>query len=299
MSDIKIAMLGLDTIHTIEFAKRLHAPDCPPAMKVEGMKVSAVFAEPTRYQDAAGIGKRSEQLKSWGIPVTDNADEAVKGADVIFLELNDPGMHLDWVKKAAKYGKPIFLDKPVAWTLEDTHAIFEVVRKNKLNFFSSSSLRFNGRMLDAVKKIKSVDYGVFHAPLGMNPQGESALIWYAVHGFEAVQKVMGLGAISLTALKHAKGFTLVINYPSDRYAVLDLAEACYSYGGSFRDKEGNASNYLSSVKENYKDIMLVMKDYYSGKIPLPATEEESTEVMALCVTAEKASRSGREEKISR
>jgi len=99
--EIKAAVIGLDTIHSIQFAKRLHDPACPVDQKVSGMKISSCMKFVTPFQNLEGINKRQEQLESWGVKVTPDFDEAVKGCDAILIEINDPSLHLEYFKKCA------------------------------------------------------------------------------------------------------------------------------------------------------------------------------------------------------
>jgi hypothetical protein len=68
--------------------------------------------------------------------------------DVVLLETNDGRPHLQQALEVMKAGKPLFIDKPVAGTLEETVAIFEAARKYKAPVFSASSLRYMTGMQD-------------------------------------------------------------------------------------------------------------------------------------------------------
>jgi hypothetical protein len=61
---------------------------------------------------------------------------------VVLLESVDGRIHLAEAKEAFKGGKPVFIDKPVAGTLPEAIAVYELARKNKVSCFSSSSSRF-------------------------------------------------------------------------------------------------------------------------------------------------------------
>lgn len=69
--EIKIAIVGLDTSHSIEFTKRLQAPDCPAEMRVPNMKVVSCLRFETPFQNKEGLDARQAQLESWGVKVTE------------------------------------------------------------------------------------------------------------------------------------------------------------------------------------------------------------------------------------
>ena len=38
-AELRLAMVGLDTSHAVEFTRRLQAPDCPPDLRVTRARV--------------------------------------------------------------------------------------------------------------------------------------------------------------------------------------------------------------------------------------------------------------------
>ena len=112
--DLRIGIIGLDSSHTIEFTRRFQAPDCPPEQRVAGVTVTRCMRFETPFQDRAGLDGRQQELEGWGVEVTEDFDTAVAGADAVLIEINDPGLHLEYVRRCAGLGVPLFLDKPLA-----------------------------------------------------------------------------------------------------------------------------------------------------------------------------------------
>ena len=104
-SKVKIALIGLDTSHSIAF---------PEIIKERGdntpLEVISCLRFETPFQGKEGLDKRQEILEGMGIKVTEDFDEAVAGADALMLEVNDPAYHLEYFSRCATLGKPIFLD---------------------------------------------------------------------------------------------------------------------------------------------------------------------------------------------
>ena len=111
--DIKVSLIGLDTSHTIQFAKRMADADCPPELKVDGLRAVSCLRFPTPFQDEEGLDNRQKQLEKWGIPVTRDFEEAVADCDAIMLEINDPTYHVEYFTRCTELGKPVFIDKPL------------------------------------------------------------------------------------------------------------------------------------------------------------------------------------------
>ena len=119
MSDMKVAIIGLDTSHSVAMPKLMNDPTCEPDMKVSGLKAVTCLRFETPFQGKEGLDNRQAQLEGWGVKVTLDFDEAIADCDAIMMEINDPAYHLDYFKRLANLGKPIFLDKPMVIPLSD------------------------------------------------------------------------------------------------------------------------------------------------------------------------------------
>ena len=125
---IKTAVVGMDTSHAVEFPKFIQDPALPAENQVKGMQVTRALRFETPFQNRDGLDKRQAYLESIGVTVTEDFDEAVADCDAIFIEINDPALHLEYFKKCAVLGKPIFLDKPFAATLDETLEILKIAK---------------------------------------------------------------------------------------------------------------------------------------------------------------------------
>ena len=70
--DIRVAIVGLDTSHSIEFTRRMQAPDCPENQKVTGLRAVSCLRFETPFQDKDGLDGRQKQLEEWGVKVSEN-----------------------------------------------------------------------------------------------------------------------------------------------------------------------------------------------------------------------------------
>ena len=98
---LRLAMVGLDTSHAIEFTRRLQAPDCPADLRVAGARVVSCVRFVTAFQDAAGLDRRQAQLQAWGVTVGTDLDAALHDVDAILITINDPALHLEYVRRCA------------------------------------------------------------------------------------------------------------------------------------------------------------------------------------------------------
>jgi hypothetical protein len=98
-----------------------------------------------------------------------------------------------------KAGKRLFIDKPLAASLEDARRIVQLSKETGTPFFSSSSYRFHPditRLRDnpGVGRVTKVQASSPFSKLEFHPD----LYFYGIHGVEALYAVMGRGCVSVS-----------------------------------------------------------------------------------------------------
>src|SRR5690606_40941027 len=86
-----------------------------------------------------------------GVSIAGSIKELLQQVDVVLLETNDGRLHLEQALEVFKAGKRMFIDKPIAASLDDAVAIFGASKKYNIPVFSASSLRFIKGALDLDK----------------------------------------------------------------------------------------------------------------------------------------------------
>ena len=292
--EIKIAIVGLDTSHATAFPKLMQDPTTPDDQKIAGLRVTRCLRFETAFQNKEGLDKRQEYLESIGVMVTENFDEAIADCDAIMIEINDPALHLEYFEKCAPLGKPIFLDKPFADSVENMCRIIDLAKKYNVRFFTSSSLRFDIDFVEGLEKNLPVEKGMTWGPAGIPPKGE-AVIWYGCHTFEMIQRIMGRGAESVRGVKEGDNYLFRIKYADGRTGIVELGSA-YSYGALIRTKENDG--LFIKVTGRVPFYYMLMKEFVKflhGEQPVAL--EDSVEVMALQEAALKSLRSGNAEPV--
>lgn len=294
--ETKVAVIGLDTSHSIAFTELMQSPDCPPDKRVAGLRAVSCLSFSTPFQNEEGLDARQKTLESWGVKVTTDFDEAVADCDAVMLEINDPAYHLEYFEQCADLGKPIFLDKPMADNIENGRKIFDMARSRKLKVFSSSTLRFVPQLMEACAGMPEPQTVTTYGPLGKAPAG-SSLIWYGVHAFEMLQRAMGPGAARVRAVSNSAGVVSVVEYADGRRGVVELTEGAYIYGGCLKNKE-KAVPYVVDMSRHYPDLLIQIERFFrTGEAPIDL--ETTLEVMAMLDAAERSCLSGLAEEIKR
>lgn len=282
---IKIGVVGLDTSHSIEFVRRMQAPDCPADQKVAGLRATACLRFETPFQNRDGLDARQKTLEGWGVKVTESFEEAVADCDAIMMTINDAAFHLDYFRRCADLGKPIFLDKPMADTVAAGRMIFDLAAAKGLKVMSCSSLRYVTSLLEACRTIPQPAQASTFGPLGKAPAG-SSIVWYGVHAFEMLERAMGRGAASVTVVRDQMGVVCVVAYKDGRRGVVELAEGNYSYGGTLRG-EGKAVAFVADMSRAYTLQLIEIETFFrTGQMSLGL--DDTLEVMALLDAAQQS-----------
>jgi hypothetical protein len=261
--------------------------------ELAGVKVVVGYAGgsadiPSSRDRVAGYTR--ELREKHGVEIVDSIDELLKRVDVVLLESVDGRPHLEQARPVFRARKPVFIDKPVAGTLADAIAIYDLAKETGTPCFSSSSLRFSPGILGmrqnaAVGEVVGCDaYGPCHLE-----EHHPDLYWYGVHGVETLFTIMGTGCESVSRIQTAG---------------TDLAAGVWKGGriGTFRGLREGKADYGATVfgtkaiapsggYAGYKPLVVeICKFFRTGKPPVSA--EETIEIFAFMEAADESKRQG-------
>jgi hypothetical protein len=208
------------------------------------------------------------------------------------VEINDPSRHLEYFRRCAGLGKPVFLDKPLADSLPAGEQILAVARQHGTRFFSSSSLRFAPELEEACRQVPGPAACAVYGPLGRAPAG-SSIVWYGVHAFEMLQRAMGTGARCVRTRGDASGAVSTVDYADGRRGVVELTFDSGAYGGALRTKEA-AQPYTVDMTRPYACLVARIAGFFRGGSE-PVATEATREIMAMLDAAERSLHSGKDE----
>ncbi|MDD9986614.1 MAG: Gfo/Idh/MocA family oxidoreductase [Spirochaetaceae bacterium] len=286
--DLRIGIIGLDSSHTIEFTRRFQAPDCPPEQRVAGVTVTRCMRFETPFQDRAGLDGRQRELEGWGVEVTEDFDTAVAGADAVLIEINDPGLHLQYVRRCAGLGVPLFLDKPLAQDLAAGLEIARLAAEHDLRICSASSLRFAAGLQDACAALPAPRHVTTFGPINRAAAG-SSIVWYGVHAVEMLVRAIGRGAITVATHRWGEDAILVVDYADGRTGVVELFVGS-GYGGVLRGGK-DVVPYTVDQAGIYTAMLSELVPFLAGGAS-PVPLEDAVEVIAILDAAERSSQAG-------
>lgn len=289
VAPLRVGIIGLDTSHCVAFTRALNAPNV--RSELAGCPVVAAYPKGSAdiESSVSRVPKYTAELKELGVEIVDSIDALLERVDVVLLETNDGRPHLQQVMPVLKAGKPVFIDKPVAGSLRDAVAIYDLANRLSVPVFSSSSLRFS-------KEVKEVANGSIGKIIGCDayspcPLEETHpdLFWYGIHGVETLLTVMGPGCRSVTRTK-TEGTELVVGIWDDGRI------------GTFRGirdgRRGNGGTAFGEKRiqtfgrpDKYEPLLTeIVRFFRTGKPPVSA--EETLEVYAFMEAADESHRRG-------
>ena len=283
---LRAGMIGLTTSHVVAFTKLINDPKATgPLADVEVVAgfTGGVKDNPSSWDRRE---KFTRQLRDRGITIYDTIGELLEHVDVVFLESVDGRPHLEQARPVIAAGKPLFIDKPLAASLEDCIRIYRLAEKAKVPCFSSSSLRFSSGF-QAVRNEESplgkVKSCVAWSPMSTEPHHPD-LFWYGIHGVETLFTIMGPGCKQVTR----KSKTEVVGVWKDGRQGSFIGKKGYG-----AEVVGTAGSGSAGKYEGYKGLVIeICKFFKTGKPPV--STEETLEIYAFMEAADESKRRGGE-----
>ncbi len=286
---IRIGIIGLDTSHVTAFTEMINNPEAKS--HVPGGKVVAAFkgGSPDIESSISRVDGYTRTLQEkYGVIIYDTIEEVCDHVDAIMIESVDGRPHLEQARKVIGAGKILYIDKPVAGTLEDAIEIFRLAEEAGVPLFSSSSLRFSAAT-QAVRagSIGSVTYAQTTSPASLEPHHPD-LYWYGVHGCEALYTVMGTGCLSVRRGMTEDGKIEVTGtWPDGRTGVFREGKG---YSGIAQGENGEAE---IGGFDGYGPLVAEIVKFFRTGDP-PVTPAETIELFAFMEAADESKRRGGE-----
>lgn len=279
MTDVlKLAMIGLDTSHATAFTKLIN--DADQEYHIPGGKVVSAYpgGSPDFELSISRVQGFTEELqKNYGVAMKDTIEEAVEGCDAVLLESADGRVHLEQFRKIAAFGKPVFIDKPLAVTSADAREIFQIAKQNGIAVMSCSALRYAEGLTEALAA------GGGEAAAGADTYGPMHIVppipgyfWYGIHTAEMLFAILGKGCKRVTTFSSEGHDIIVGEWADGRIGTVRGnrignnnfgATIHYEKSNRFVDVYAHPKPYYASMLER------VMEMFRTGK---PDIDEEET-----------------------
>lgn len=286
---LRAGMIGLDTSHVPAFTKLFNNPKATG--DIAGIRIVAGYPGGTDIPASRDRVKGfTEQLRGMGVEIVDTIPKLLEKVDVVLLESVDGRIHLQEAIPVIKAGKPLFIDKPVAGSLADAIAIYELAKKYGVPCFSSSSLRFVPGIQELLKneQLGTIAGAVTWGSCSYQ-EGTPDMFFYGIHGIEPLYALMGTGCETVTRIQ-TKDTDLVSGVWKDGRVG--------TYRGIRRNKAdfgamafGSKAIVPASRGGGYDELCKEIGKFFKTR-KSPVSAEETIEIFAFMEAADESKRQG-------
>jgi predicted dehydrogenase len=286
---IRAGIIGIDA-HASSWTKIINDPEA--SGELADLTIVAAFpgGSPDIPQSMDLLEKARKPMKELGVEMVDSIDELIKKVDVVMILSLDGRPHLGQVTPVMEAGKTVYIDKPVAGSLEDAIRIFRLAKMHGVPLFTSSSLRYADGALNIHRhpELGEIRGAEVYSPCSIEPHHPD-FFWYGIHGVEPLFTIMGTGCLSVTRI-HTEG--------------TDVAVGIWEGGriGTFRGIRDGQRGYGATVFgtkgivqgggfDGYEPLIIeIVKFFKTGEAPV--SEAETVEIFAFMEAADESKRQG-------
>jgi len=286
---LRLGIIGTDTSHVTAFTEILNDETSPD--HVPGGQVVAAYkgGSPDIESSATRVDKFADELRTkWKVRFFTSIAEMCRNVDAVLLESVDGRVHLAQARAVIAAHKPVFIDKPLASTLEDAREIDRLAHAAGVPWFSSSSLRF-GEIAETMKFADASGVETW-GPGPLEPHHQLDLAWYAIHPIELLYSLMGPGCEEVSRTYTPDADVIVGRWKDGRIGTVRALRPYSDYGAVvFRPKQILESP--SRPADSYRPLLVeVMKFFETGQPPVP--NQETLEIFAFMDAAQRSKDEG-------
>ena len=280
-----MGIIGTDTSHSTAFTKLLNGdgPDhVPGARVVAAFKGGSADIE----ESASRVERYAEELRTkYAVEIVPDIPALLSRVDAVLLNSIDGRVHLAQVRPVLAAHKPVFIDKPLAATLEDAREIARLAQAAGTPWFSSSSLRFGA--IGAAKPSGATGVSTW-GPGPFEPHHYLDLSWYAIHPVEVLYTLMGPGCVEVTRTSGENEDVIVGRWKDGRLGSVRAVRPYSDYGAVVtRGREVTVLHPKAGEATDYRPLVIeIVKFFATGHPPVP--NEETLEIFAFMDAAQKS-----------
>ena len=288
-ADLRLGLVGTDTSHVIGFATAFNDPSSPD--HVPGARIVAAFkgGSPDLPSSRDRIEGFTRQLQDkYGIEIVGSIAELCARVDGVLLTSVDGRVHLAQAREIIKGRKPLFIDKPLASTLDDAREIARLAKAAGVPWFSTSTLRYS------VAKMKTADLNGADVwgPGPLEEHHQLDLSWYAIHEAEMLFTLLGPGCEEVTRVESADASVVACRWKDGRGGTMRALRPYSDYGVVLFQKTAKGqTSQTNAVRTSTAELDRELVKFFTSGVP-PVSNDETLELMAFLDAAQRSKDAG-------
>jgi hypothetical protein len=287
--DLKLGLVGTDTSHVVAFAAALNDPSSPT--HVPGARIVAAYKGgspdlPSSRDRIEGFTRTLQE--KYGVAIVGTIAELCARVDGVIITSVDGRIHLAQAREIIAARKPMFIDKPLASTLEDAREIARLAKEASVPWFSTSSERY------AVVNLRASDLtgADVWGPGPLEEHHQLDLSWYAIHEAEMLYTLLGRGCEEVTRVTSPDADVVTCRWKDGRIGTMRALRPYGNYGVITYHKDAKDQKGTAAVPDSsYTPLIREFVTFFTTRVP-PVPNEETLELFAFLDAAQRSKDAG-------
>jgi predicted dehydrogenase len=287
---IRVGIIGTDTSHVPAFTKLLN--DANGKNYIPGARVVAAYKGGSKDLESSytRVEKYAAEIqRDYGVEIVPDIATLCAKVDAVLLESVDGRPHLEQARQVIAHKKPLFIDKPLAASLDDAREIARLAKAAGVPWFSSSSLRWAPI---AETKYPDITGVTAWGPGPTEPHHTTEMTWYGIHTVEMVYALLGRGCEEVTMTAAPGADVAVGRWKDGRLGVVRVQRPYGPFGAAIARKEKNqVVQSPADMKSDYVPLVREIVKFFQTKRS-PVDPEETLEIFAFMDAAQRSKQAG-------
>lgn len=227
-ADLRLGIIGTDSSHAVEFTRILNDPTATD--HVDGARIVAAYrggssTYPLSRDRIAGF--TATLTTQWKLPFVARIQDLCPMVDGLLLLSVDPSTREREFREAAVCNKPVFIDKPLAPTLQTASSIARFASRHHVPWFTASALRFGAAQQLKTSDLRGADVW---GPGALGDAPALDLSWYGIHSIEILYAVLGPGVQAVSRTHTPRSDVLTAVWSDGRIGTVHLTRPDMAFG---------------------------------------------------------------------
>ncbi len=275
----RLGIVALESSHVDAYCRIFNLPE--DEWHLDGARVVALCRQDNTRE------RIDELTAKFEVETVVDSPEALEPlVDGAMMLGRDGAQHCAQALPFLRAGKPCFVDKPFAHSLEDAALMIETAREHGAPITTSSSLRYAPELQGAAEQIAALGE-LRHCSL----IGPGELFFYGIHLTDVLMRLMGPGVEAVSDLREESIDLLSVTYGDGRSACLQvLRNTAYCFTLRLVGTQGTLEIQPHDPRNYVHQMQAFLGMLETGEEPVP--EAEMLEAVKLLVAADRSAKAG-------